>query len=187
MLIIYSLQEILKKRTLLMIFVIFTVLFSVNRLQGQTAVQASTTAHVIAKVFTAITSVKMSTMNFGHFYNGSFEGKIINKKNGILSVKGDTDEGGDIHYSTSFDVSGNGNTTFTISYPQRPVTLTNRSVAKTLIISDWKSKSLPTTTEGELPLGYRTISLDATLKLGSLKDNPVGYYSGFYTITFGFN
>ncbi len=177
----------MRKQTLYIIFVLLPVFFTVGGLNGQTAVQASTTANVFAKVFSAITSVKTSHLNFGHFYPGSYNGQLINKPDGILNVKGSIEKGADIYYSTSFDVSGDANTAFAISLPKTPITLTNKSVAKTITISNWKSTSLPASGEVELPSPYKTVNLDATLNLGSPKDNPFGYYSGFYTITFGFN
>jgi len=35
--------------------------------------------------------------------------------------------------------------------------------------------------------GAQTVYVGATLKVGSLIDNPVGIYTGTYTITFDFN
>ena len=182
----YNLQERMGIQALSVVVILIIVLFA-GRLQGQTAIQARTTAHVFAKVFTAITSVKTSKMNFGHFYPGSYSGQLINNPDGILSVKGNIEKGADIHYSTSFDVSGNGNTAFAISLPKSHVLLTNKSEAKTMTITNWKSVSLPSSEDGELPSGTKTVNLGATLKLGSPKDNPFGLYSGFYTVTFGFN
>jgi len=183
----YNLLERMRKQTLCIIIVFLPVLFVMDGLHGQTAIQASTTANVYAKIITAVTSVKTSYMNFGHFYPGSYNGQVINKPDGILSVKGSIEKGADIYYSTSFDVSGDCNTAFAISLPKSPITLTNKSGAKTISVSNWKSALLPTSGEAELPSGYKTVNLDATLNLGSPKDNPLGYYSGFYTITFGFN
>jgi hypothetical protein len=168
-------------------FVIMQILFLAQGLQSQTAIQSSTTAYVFARVFPAITSVKTSDMNLGHFYSGSFDGQLINKPDGILSVRGSIEKGGDIYYSTSFDVSGNSHTAFAISIPKSSITVTNKSVAKSMIISNWKTVSSPAPGEGGLSSGYKTINLDATLKLGSANDNPVGLYSGYYTVTFGFN
>lgn len=182
-----NLYDRMRKQTLFIIFILLPVLFAVVRLQGQTAVQASTTANVFARVITAITSVKTSQINFGHFYSESYDGQLINNPDGILSVKGNIDKGGDINYSTSFDVSGNGNTAFAVSYPKTPIKLINKSGSKTLTVSNWKSGSSPASGIEELPIGYKTVNLDATLRLGSEEDYPVGLYSGFYTVTFGFN
>jgi len=34
--------------------------------------------------------------------------------------------------------------------------------------------------------GFQTVLVGATLKIGTLNDNPVGVYTGTYTITFDF-
>ena len=184
---IFILQERMRNRSRSIFCVLLLMLFAVSNLQAQTAIQSSTTAHVFAQVFTAITSVKTSHKNAGYFAPESFDGKLVNGPEGVLSVEGNTDEGGDIKYSTSFDVSGNSNTAFAISYPRSPITLTHTTVPKTVIISDWKSEELPASGKGNSSAEGKTVNLDATLKLGTKNENPVGYYSGFYTITFGFN
>lgn len=172
------------KQNLFNILVLFTVLFTAGGLHGQTAIQASNTADVFA---TVLSSVKTSQINFGHFYSGSYDGQLINNPDGILFVEGDFNNEGDIYYSTSFDVSGNGNTAFAISLPNSPIMLTNESDAKTITVGNWKTVSIPTSGVDELPAEYNTVNLDATLKLGTSEDNPVGLYLGYYTITFGFN
>lgn len=184
---IYYCQKKNRKRNLCIIFVLLPVFFAVNSLTGQTAIQASTTANVFARVFTDFTSVKTSNMSFGHFYPVSFDGQIINRPDGIYSVKGDIRKGADIRYSSSFDVSGNTNTAFAISLPRAPITLTNKLDSKTMTLIDWKYVSMNPSGKEEMPLGYKTVNLNATLKLGSSKDNPVGLYTGYYTVTFGFN
>jgi hypothetical protein len=35
--------------------------------------------------------------------------------------------------------------------------------------------------------GFQIVYVGATLKVGTLIDNPVGIYTGVYTITFDFN
>lgn len=184
---IFKLLERMRKQTLPILGVLLIMLFAVCNLQAQTAIQASTTAHVFARVFTAITSVKTSQRNIGHFSPGSYNGQLVNSPDGILSVKGSIKEGGDINYSTSFDVSGNSNTAFAISLPKSPIKLTHTSVPKTMIVSDWKSEEFSVSGKGNSLGEYKTVNLDATLRLGTANENPVGYYSGFYTITFGFN
>jgi hypothetical protein len=177
----------MKKPTLCILFIVLPVFFFIGSLKGQTAIQSSTTAHVFARVYSAITSVKTSQDRFGHFYPLSYDGQLVNGPDGILSVKGNEEKGGDIQYSTSFDVSGNGNTAFAISLPRSPIMLTNTLDSKTMTLKDWKYVSLSASEEGDIPFGYKTVNLNATLKLGSQKDNPVGFYTGFYTVTFGFN
>lgn len=184
---IFMLQERMRKLSLPILCVLLLMLFAVGNLQAQTAIQASTTAHVFARVFSAVTSVKTSQKNIGYFSSGSFNGNLVNSPEGVLSVEGNLDKGGDINYSTSFDVSGNSNTAFAISMPNSPIKLTHTSDDKTVEVSDWKSISFPALGKGDSQAEHKTVNLDATLKLGTLNENPFGYYSGSYTITFGFN
>jgi hypothetical protein len=174
----------MRKHSLLVLFILIPVLFAVGRLHGQTAIQASTTADIYATILTA---VKTSQINFGHFYSGTYDGQLRNNSDGVLFVEGNFEKGGNIHYSTSFDVSGNGNAAFAISFPNSPITLTNDYVANTITVGNWKTESIPVNGVDELPAAYKTVNLDATLKLGSSEENPAGLYFGYYTITFGFN
>lgn len=184
---INMLVERMRKVPLTILGVLFFILFGVGNLNAQTAIQSSTTANVFARVYTATTSVKTSQNNMGYFSPGSFVGKLINNPDGVLSVEGDLDQGGDINYSTSFDVSGNSNTAFAISVPNSSITLSHTTDSKSLVVGDWKTVALPSSGQGSSTGAYKTVSLDATLKLGTVKENPLGYYSGSYTITFGFN
>jgi hypothetical protein len=182
-----SLKKKMNNHVLCAIFVILPLLFGVYTSNGQTAIQSSTTANVTATVVTDISSVKTTKSGMGHFYPGSFNGKLVNRPDGILSLKGNIDHGSDVHYSSSFDVSGNANFAFNISVPRSPVTLTNKLGSKTITINDWKYVSMNTLVQEDLPIGYKRVNLNATLKLGSLTENPSGYYIGYYTVTFGFN
>lgn len=179
-----NLYSKIRIQSMFIILSLLPVLFAMNRLNGQTAIQASTTADVFANVLTA---VKTSQINYGHFYSGTYDGQLINRPDGILFVEGDINNGGDIHYSTSFDVSGNGNTAFAISIPNSPLILTNNSITRTITVGNWKTESIPISGVDELPAAYNTVNLDATLKLDTSEENPVGLYLGYYTITFGFN
>lgn len=183
----YTLQNLMKSQPVSIIFILLPLFFGVYTANSQTAVQSSTTANVSATVVTDISSVKTTKLGMGHFYPGSFNGKLINRPDGILSLKGKFDQGSEVYYSSSFDVSGNANFAFNISVPRSPVTLTNKFDSKTITINDWKYVSKNTLVKEDLPIGYKTVDLDATLKLGSLTENPGGYYIGYYTVTFGFN
>jgi len=59
--------------------------------------------------------------------------------------------------------------------------------ARTMTVEDWRSVPAPSPGAGMLENGAQTIYVGATLKVGSLIDNPVGIYTGTYTITFDFN
>jgi hypothetical protein len=56
-----------------------------------------------------------------------------------------------------------------------------------MTIENWMSNPGPGTGAGILQDGYQIVYVGATLKVGTLSDNPVGVYAGTYTITFDFN
>ncbi len=56
-----------------------------------------------------------------------------------------------------------------------------------MLVENWNSVPAPGIGTGMLQNGYQTVYVGATLKVGSLSDNPVGIYSGSYEITFDFN
>jgi len=185
---VYYQPESLKKHFYSIIFVLFILsVVGMGRLQAQEATRDVSTAHVFARVFNVFTSIQLSQMKFGHFSPRLYDWQLLYSPQGILSVRGNLNNGGDIRYSASFNVSGANTTAFAISYPKSPITLTNTSAAKTMVVNNWKSMSLSLLGDGTRSSGVKTVNLDATLEVGTPKDNPVGFYSGFYTITFGFN
>jgi hypothetical protein len=179
--------ERLKKQFCSIIFVLLMLSVSMGKLQAQEATRDVSTAHVFARIFNVFTSIQLSYMNFGHFSPKLYDGQLIYNPQGILMVKGNQSNGGDIRYSASFNVFGANNTAFTISYPKSPIFLTSTSAAKKMVLSNWKSMSLSVLGDEARSSGVKTVNLDATLKVGTMKDNPVGFYTGYYTITFGFN
>lgn len=184
---VFYLPESLKKRSYSFISVLLILIVGMGKLQAQEATRDVSTAHIFARVYNVFTSIQLSHMNFRHFSPKLHEGQLLYNPEGILSVRGNLINGGDIQYSASFNVSGFNNTAFAISYPKTPITLTNASDAKKLVLSDWRSSSLSVLGDGARSSGVKTVNLDATLEVGTLKDNPFGYYFGYYTITFGFN
>jgi hypothetical protein len=64
--------------------------------------------------------------------------------------------------------------------------LKHTSTAKTLLVEDWVSVPAAGIGTGKLQDGFQTVYVGATLKVGTLHDNPVGVYTGSYNITFDF-
>ena len=56
-----------------------------------------------------------------------------------------------------------------------------------MIVENWTSVPLAEPGAGLLENGSQVVYVGATLKVGPLYDNPVGVYTGTYTITFEFN
>lgn len=176
------------KRQVLSYFSLILVLsLAVGRLQAQGPQQASTTGHVFAEVIAAFSAVETSQMNFGRFSPGPYGGQIILTPQGTISVIGSVVKGSGIHNSASFYVTGDSYTSFSITLPKSPATLTNTTNAKTMILEDWTSVPSPGLGVGNLLDGFQVVYVGATLKVGTLYDNPMGIYTGSYTITFDFN
>ena len=177
----------MKKQLLLFFGLLLVLSITGSRLDAQNPPQASVTGHVSAEVIAAFTAVETSQMNFGRFSPGPYGGQIILTPQGTVSVMGSVVKGSGIHNAASFYVSGDSYTAFSIALPKSAATLTNTSDAKTMIVSNWVSVPSPGPATGTLQDGFQTVYLGATLEVGTLNDNPVGIYTGSYTITFDFN
>jgi hypothetical protein len=148
--------------------------------------QASVTGHVIAEVVNAFSAVETSQMNFGRFSPGPYGGEIVLTPQGTISVLGSVARSGGIHNAASFFLSGDGHSTFSITLPQSAV-LTNIADSRTLRLKNWVSSPGAGPAAGSLLGGPQTVYVGATLEVGPLAENPVGIYTGSYTITFDFN
>jgi Domain of unknown function (DUF4402) len=177
----------MKKQVLSYFGLILVLSLAVSRLQAQSPNQASTTGHVFAEVVAAFSAVETSQMNFGRFSPGPYGGQVILTPQGTISVIGSVVTGSGIHNSASFYVTGDSYTSFSITLPKSPATLTNTTNAKTMLVSNWVSVPSPGSGGGTLENGFQTVYIGATLEVGMLSDNPVGIYTGTYTVTFDFN
>lgn len=158
-----------------------------NFVSAQSASAVSATGHVIAEVIPVFTASETSQLNFGRFSPGPQGGMIILTPQSTVSVIGSVFKGIGSHNAASFYVSGDADAAYSISLPTSPVVLTNTSNAKTMLIQDWVSDPGQGVGTGTLQEGFQIVYVGATLKVGPLYDNPVGIYTGTYSITFDFN
>jgi len=154
---------------------------------AQVTPPVSATGHVTAEIVPVFSASEVAQMNFGKFAPGPQGGEIIITPQSTVSVLGSIFKGAGTHNAASFYVSGDVDAAYTITLPAGPVVLTHISNAKTMKIDDWVSIPAPSVGAGRLQDGFQTVYVGATLKVGSLYDNPVGLYTGTYTITFDFN
>jgi hypothetical protein len=175
------------KQKLLSYCLLFLVTISANRLKAQSYNQASVPGHVFAEIVAAFSAIETSQMNFGRFSPGSYGGEIILTPQGTISVLGSVAKSGGLHNAASFFLSGAIYTAFSVSLPKTSTVLTNNADAKTLRVKNWVSVPSPGASAGTLQNGAQTVYVGATLEVGTLNDNPVGIYTGSYTITFDFN
>jgi hypothetical protein len=148
---------------------------------------ATATGQIFAEVVPIYTASETAQMNFGKFSPGPQGGEIILTPESSISVLGSVYKGTGIHNAASFYVTGEPDASYTINLPAGPVVLTHISSSKTMLVEDWVSIPSPGIGAGKLQNGFQVVYVGATLKVGTLEDNPVGIYTGSYTITFDFN
>lgn len=154
---------------------------------GQVSPTASATGHVIAEIIPVFSASETSQMNFGRFSPGPQGGEILLSPESTVSVLGSVFTGAGVANAASFYVSGDVDASYSITLPTDPVLLRHVSSAKTMSIENWISNPAPGIGTGILQNGFQMVFVGATLKVGTLNDNPAGVYAGTYTITFDFN
>ncbi|HUX57423.1 MAG TPA: DUF4402 domain-containing protein [Bacteroidales bacterium] len=158
-----------------------------GRLIAQVTTPVNATGHIIAEIIPVFSASETSQMNFGRFAPGPQGGEIILTPENTISVLGSVYKGVGTHNAASFYVSGDVNAAYSITLPASPVILTHIGNIKTMLVKDWVSIPSPGLGAGMLQDGFQNVYVGATLKVGTLYDNPVGIYTGSYIITFDFN
>ena len=165
---------------------IFILFGTVSNLSGQIAT-ASATGDIFAEVIPVFSARETAQMNFGKFSPGPQGGEIILTPESTIFTLGSVFKGPGSHNAASFYVSGDVDAAYSINLPDEPVVITNINHAKTMVVDSWDSIPAHGAGTGLLQNGFQVVYVGATLKIGTLEDNPVGIYKGSYTITFDFN
>ncbi len=153
----------------------------------QSSVQAaSTTATATAVVATAIGIAKTIDMSFGTIAGGGSTGTVILATDGSRTTTGGTSVlSGSPGAAASFDVTGEGANTYSITLPGS-VTLTGPGSPGTDMIAN-TFISLPLTT-GTLTAGAETLLVGATLAVANAATQTAGaYISAGFTVTVNYN
>jgi len=175
------------KRPVKLIFSLFLLFFAVYNSGAQTGQEFIVTGHITAEVIPVFSASESSQMNFGRFSPGPQGGELILTPQSTISVLGGVFAQPGLHNAASFYISGNEDAAFSITLPASPVLLTNVNNSRTMRVEQWVSHPSSGTGTGMLQNGFQMVYVGATLKVGTLIDNPVGIYTGTYTITFDFN
>lgn len=154
---------------------------------AQVVSQVSATGRIFAEVIPVFSATETSQMNFGKFSPGPQGGLIILTPESTISVMGSVYKGSGIHNAASFYLTGDIDASYSITLPTGPVILKHTSDEKTMLVEGWISTPSPGIGAGRLHDGFQFVYVGATLKVGPAYDNPVGVYTGSYTITFDFN
>lgn len=176
------------KRLSFLIYSLLYILFITGeKCNAQSSSSVSTTGHIFAEIISVYSANETSQLNFGRFSPGVQGGQLILTPQSTISVLGSVFKGSGSHNAASFYVTGEENATFSITLPSDPVVLTHISNAKTMQVKDWASIPAPGIGTGKLQDGFQIVYVGATLNVGTISDNPVGVYTGSYSITFDFN
>jgi len=173
----------MKKIILLVLNFVLLAGIIANKSLAQSTVNATATAQVIA----ALTATETAQLNFGRFSPESQGGSIVLTPDGVLTTQGTVISGGGAHSSASFYITGEPNATFSIILPSTPAILTNIASSKTMQVTGWQSIPATGIGAGKLTGGSVTIQVGAALNVGDVNANPVGIYTGSYSITFTYN
>jgi hypothetical protein len=166
---------------------LFFIVIPPGAIVAQISSAVSATGHITAEVITTLAAVETSQLNFGRFAPGPQGGELMVTPENTVSVLGSVWPASGMRNAASFYVTGDQGVAYTITLPSAPVTITHMGTARTMKVEDWRSVPAPTPGAGMLADGSQTVYVGATLKVGTINDNPVGIYTGTYTITFDFN
>ncbi len=150
-------------------------------------VTASATGDIFAEVIPVFSARETAQMNFGKFSPGPQGGEIILTPESTVFTLGSVFKGPGTHNAASFYISGDVDAAYSINLPDEPVVITNLNTAKTMMVNSWVSIPSQGAGTGLLQNGFQVVYVGATLKVGTLEENPVGIYKGSYTVTFDFN
>jgi hypothetical protein len=151
------------------------------------AAQNSVNAHAVAVVIEALTATETAELNFGRFSPETAGGVVKLTPDGVRSSAGTVALSGGTHNAASFYITGQYDATVSITLPSTPAVLTNSISSKTMEVSNWESLPAAGVGVGVLTDGKLDVNVGATLTVGDMNDNPVGIYSGTYSITFSYN
>ncbi len=168
-------------------FIFILLLFGSTSIIFCQGFTATATGQIAAEVVAEFTASETSQLNFGKFSPGPQGGEIILTPSGTISALGSVFIGSGIHNPASFYLTGDIDAAFSITLPPGPVAIKQESGSKTMLVDNWNSIPAPGIGTGILQNGSQTVYVGATLKVGTLNDNPVGRYSGSFEITFVFN
>lgn len=167
-------------------FSLFLLILLTNpRIQAYS--QASVTAQATAEVIQALTATEGSTLNFGRFSPENEGGEIRLSPDGVRMSSGKLLLGAGSYNPASFYLTGQPEFSVNVTLPSSPILLTNSAKGKTMEVKNWESNPPAGPGVKIQSSGLLNLSVGATLKVGSINDNPVGKYVGTYSVIFGYN
>jgi len=149
--------------------------------------QASVSSQAQAEVIAALTATETAQLNFGKFSPEINGGRVIISPEGVRSAQGSVVLGGGSFSPGRFTITGAPDATFSVQLPDGPIELVNQATNQTMQVNNWVSDPPAGTGTGVLAGGSEIVSIGATLFVSSMQDNPVGMYTGTFSLTFAYN
>lgn len=149
--------------------------------------QSVITGQAYAEVIAALTAFENNQLHFGKFSPEVNGGQIVLSPDGVRTVQGSVILGGGTAQSGRFVITGQTDASYTIQLPIGPAEIMHNGSNKTMTVDNWVSNPPAGTGTGILIGGTETVSIGATLNVGPLEDNPIGVYTGTYSLTFAYN
>ncbi|MCX6232785.1 MAG: DUF4402 domain-containing protein [Bacteroidetes bacterium] len=147
---------------------------------GQTTITATANAEIVPLSITT----EVSQLNFGKFTPIGGGGNII------ITPQGSRVSNGTIILKESavspaiFDISDSQNTNFSVIFPKNTVYIYHQNGINAMSLTSW-TVDLPTL--GSSSEKKNIVKIGCTLNIGSIETNPIGMYSGTYSLTFFYN
>ena len=161
--------------------------FMIGMFTARANAQASVTSSMFAEIIAALTATEHSQLNFGKFSPETNGGEIHLSPLGVRTVNGSVELSGGGHSAGSFIITGEDQATYSITLPSGQSLLTSSSGSNTMTVTGWESIPPPGIGVGVLNGGSQEVKVGATLFVSSMNNNPVGIYTGSYSITFAYN
>ncbi len=147
---------------------------------AQSAFAASDTATSSVVIAAPITITKTIDLDFGTILAGTAGGTAVVSAAGASTFTGDvTAFGGTSGTAASFDITGDGTSTFSISHPSTTMTGTGPAMALAFANSSGAT--------GALVAGAATVTVGGTLTVAAEATQTVGAYTGTMTVTVDYN
>ena len=162
--------------------IIYVALLLILASAGRLWAQNTVTAEVYAEIISALTAQENQPLSFGSFSPEATGGIIEVSPDGVKRTLGSVITTGPNHNPASFYVTGHLKTQFEVILPEGPVMIYREGGSESMMVRDFQADN----NDGIwiLDNGNKVVNLGATLEVGSLEENPIGMYSGTYSIIF---
>ncbi len=180
--------EVKKLKVISLIVFTFLVISVVQaKAQANNSKEASASAMTSVDIVLPIVARETSQLSFGRFYPSQQGGTITISPGGGVDANG-VSIVASVTSAGVFTISGQGEATFAICLPTGPAILTSSDGSgRTMQVNNWVSVPENGDARVRLAGGAQTVSIGATLQVGSVDQNPRGVYSGTYEVAFGYN